>query len=134
MQYGLKDYLLPDLLFPLLPKLVDEGFIFLVDPVFLPFELLERSRKSLDFGFGFDERDGFLAGLAVEKFEELRVPDSVFRVPRSVFRVTGSVFLLLTSCSLPLTSCLLPLFMDPSSVEVECSMADMISLISFGSS
>ena len=33
--------------------------MFLVEPVFFPLELLERSRNSLDFGFAFDERDGF---------------------------------------------------------------------------
>jgi len=65
----MKIYLFPDLLFPLLPKLVVDGFIFLVVPVLLPFELLERSRKSLDLGLGFEERAVFLAGLAFEKVE-----------------------------------------------------------------
>lgn len=52
-------YFFPDLLFPLLPKLFEEGFMFLVEPVFLPLELLDLSRNSLDLGFAFDERDGF---------------------------------------------------------------------------
>ena len=51
--------------------------MFLVEPVFLPFELLERSRNSLDLGFAFDERFGFLT----EEEEGARCP---------VFFVAGS--------------------------------------------
>ena len=108
--------------------------MFLVDPVFFPFELLERSRNSRDFGFNPEVRFGFFEGLVVEVF---CVPRSVFRVPCSVFRVSvpsflfpDSSFLPLTSCSLPLVSVLLPLLMDASSVEDELEMAALISFIS----
>lgn len=104
--------------------------MFLVDPVFFPFELLERSRNSLDLGFIPEVRLGFLADLVFEKFEEIRVPVSMFGISCAAFLLPASSFLLLTSCSLPLASCLLPLLMDASSVEDELEMAALISFIS----
>ena len=54
--------------------------MFFVDPVFLPFELLERSRKSLDFGFGLDDRSVFFEDMEFEVWEVCtlvpRIPDS----------------------------------------------------------
>ena len=44
--------------FPL-AELKLEGFVFFGEPCFLPFELLERSRSSLDLGFGLEERAAF---------------------------------------------------------------------------
>ena len=105
--------------------------MFLVEPVFLPFELLERSRNSLDLGFAFDERFGFLteeeegARCPVFFVTASSVPRSAFHVPCSVFRVPRSSFL---------TSSLLPLLMDASSVDDDLEMAAMISFISFSSS
>ena len=66
-------------LFPL-PKLLEDGLMFLNAPAFLPLELLLRSRNSLDLGFA----------LLVLRFV-LRAPDSGLRVPCSVFRVPRSV-------------------------------------------
>ena len=104
--------------------------MFLVEPVFFPLELLERSRNSLDLGLAFDERDGFFTE---EEEEGARCPVfSAFRVPRSAFFVPRSSFLI--SLSSFLTSCLLPLFIEASSVDDDFEMAAMISFISFPSS
>ena len=75
--------------------------MFLVEPVFFPLELLERSRNSLDLGLAFDERDGFFT----EEEEGARCPafpGSAFRVPRSSFLIPH--FFFLTSYLLPLAS------------------------------
>ena len=80
---------MPDLPLPLLPKLVVDGLMFFVEPVFLPFELLDRSRKSLDLGFGLEARAGFFEAFCVLR-SAFRVSCSVFCVPRSVLRVTCS--------------------------------------------
>lgn len=40
----------------LLPKLPEEGLVFIGDPPFFELELLEFERSSLDLGLGLDER------------------------------------------------------------------------------
>ena len=86
--------------------------MFLVEPVFFPLELLERSRNSLDLGLAFDERDGFFTeeeeGARCPVFfvsesavcvpcSAVWVPRSAFRVPCSAFRVPCSAFRVLRS-------------------------------------